>query len=161
MQVPPDLAEPTHEGIQVTKGKAVCAPNMTLNRRQEAHMVSLVHSGEYSTAEVAELFAIGRSTVYRAIEQPRVEARAGFAEATSKRCPTALGFGSPASNTRVLPWRAPGSEMKAQLPRRATSRPAAEFSSWDRATPTASYRLVRTLGRVRGFGCKGGWHSRG
>jgi transposase-like protein len=122
MQVPPDLAEPTHEGIQVTKGKAVCAPNMTLNRRQEAHMVSLVHSGEYRTAEVAELFAIGRSTVYRAIEQPRVEARAGFAEATSKRCPTALGVGRPASHTRagrrrltvhaeirVASWGSPGS----------------------------------------------------
>ena len=29
-----------------------------LNRRQEAHLVSLVHSGEYSTAEVAELSAL-------------------------------------------------------------------------------------------------------
>lgn len=33
-----------------------------LTRRQEAHLESLVHSGEYS-AEVAELFKIGRSTV--------------------------------------------------------------------------------------------------
>jgi DNA invertase Pin-like site-specific DNA recombinase len=56
-----------------------------LNRRQEAHLVSLVHSGEYSTLEVAELFGVGRSTVYRAIERQRVEARAGLAEATSKR----------------------------------------------------------------------------
>jgi len=40
-----------------------------LNRRQEAHLVSLVHSGEYSTAEVADLFGVGRSTVYRAIER--------------------------------------------------------------------------------------------
>jgi DNA invertase Pin-like site-specific DNA recombinase len=44
-----------------------------LNRRQEAHLVSLVHTGEYSTAEVAELFGIGRSTVYRAIERQRLE----------------------------------------------------------------------------------------
>ena len=33
-----------------------------LNRRQEAHLVSLVRSGEYSTAEVADLFGVGRST---------------------------------------------------------------------------------------------------
>ena len=56
-----------------------------LNRRQEAHLVSLVHTGEYSTLEVAELFGVGRSTVYRAIERQRVEARVGLAEATSKR----------------------------------------------------------------------------
>jgi len=47
-----------------------------LNRRQEAHLVSLIHSGEYSSAEVADLFGMGRSTVYRAIERQRNEARA-------------------------------------------------------------------------------------
>ena len=50
-----------------------------LNRRHEAHLVSLVHSGEYSTLEVAELFGVGPSTVHRAIERQRVEARAGLA----------------------------------------------------------------------------------
>jgi excisionase family DNA binding protein len=44
---------------------------------QEAHVVSLVHTGEYTTAEVAELFGVGRSTVYRAIKRQRVEARVG------------------------------------------------------------------------------------
>jgi excisionase family DNA binding protein len=44
-----------------------------------------VHSGEYSTAEVAELFGVGRSTVCRAIERQRIDARAGLAEATSRR----------------------------------------------------------------------------
>jgi excisionase family DNA binding protein len=43
-----------------------------------------VHSGEYSTAEVAELFGVGRSTVYRAIERQRIEARAGLAKSTSR-----------------------------------------------------------------------------
>ncbi len=57
-----------------------------LNRRQEAHLVSLVHnSGEYSTAEVADLLGVGRSTVYRAIERQRIAAKAGLAEATSRR----------------------------------------------------------------------------
>ena len=44
-----------------------------------------MHSGEYSTAEAADLFGVGRWTVYRAIERQRIEARAGVAEATSRR----------------------------------------------------------------------------
>ncbi len=56
-----------------------------LNRKQEAHLVFLVHSAEYSTAEVAELFGIGRSTVYRAIERQRVAAKAGIAEVPLRR----------------------------------------------------------------------------
>ncbi|MGB5952713.1 MAG: hypothetical protein WBG57_09425 [Ornithinimicrobium sp.] len=34
-------------------------------KHQEAHFISLIRSGEYSTAEVAELFGVGRSTVHR------------------------------------------------------------------------------------------------
>jgi transposase len=33
-----------------------------LNPRQEAHLVSLLESGDYSTAELADLFGVGRST---------------------------------------------------------------------------------------------------
>lgn len=55
-----------------------------LNRRQ-AHLVSLVHSGQYSTAEVAALFGVGRSTAYRAIERQRKEAKAGIAAPTTRR----------------------------------------------------------------------------
>lgn len=44
-----------------------------------------MHSGEYSTLEVAELFGVGRSTVYRAIERQRVAAKAGLAETPSRR----------------------------------------------------------------------------
>jgi transposase len=47
--------------------------------------VSLVHSGEYSTLEVAELFGVGRSTVYRAIERQRVAAKADLTETRSRR----------------------------------------------------------------------------
>ena len=56
-----------------------------LNRRQDAHLVSLVHSGEYSTAEVADSFGVGRSTVYRAIERQRNEPRANVAQTTKRR----------------------------------------------------------------------------
>jgi len=76
----------TREGMRVAKAKGrLRGKQPKLNRRQEAHLVSLVHSGEYSTAEVAELFGVGRSTVYRAIERQRVEARAGLADSTPRR----------------------------------------------------------------------------
>jgi len=38
-----------------------------LNQRQEAHLVALLQGGQYSTAELADLFGVGRSTVYRAV----------------------------------------------------------------------------------------------
>ena len=43
-----------------------------LNHRQEAHLVALLETGEYSTAELADLFSVARSTVYRAIERERI-----------------------------------------------------------------------------------------
>ena len=70
----------TREGMKVAKAKGrLRGKRPKLTRRQDAHLVSLVHSGEDSTAEVAELFGVGRSTVYRAIERQRCEARAGIA----------------------------------------------------------------------------------
>ena len=46
----------TVEGMKVAKTKGwLRGKQPKLNRRQEAHLVSLVHSGEYSTAEVAEI----------------------------------------------------------------------------------------------------------
>ena len=75
----------TREGMKVAKAKGrLRGKQPKLNPRREAHLVSLVHSGEYSTLEVAELFGVGRSTVYRAIERRRVEARAGPAGATPR-----------------------------------------------------------------------------
>lgn len=62
--------------MQCMRGKE---PKLT--RRREAHLVSLAHGGEYSTAEVAGLFSMGRSTVYRAFERRRREAHADVATA--------------------------------------------------------------------------------
>jgi len=42
-----------------------------LNTGQEAHLVELMASGEHSTAELADLFGVGRSTLYRALERSR------------------------------------------------------------------------------------------
>ena len=68
----------TREGMQVARAKGhLRGKQPKLSSRQEAHLVSLVHSGENSTREVADLFKIGRSTVYRAIERQQHEALAG------------------------------------------------------------------------------------
>jgi DNA-binding MarR family transcriptional regulator len=40
-----------------------------LSPRQEAHLVSLHRAGSHTSAELAELFAVARSTVYRAIQR--------------------------------------------------------------------------------------------
>ncbi len=47
-----------------------------LNPRQEAHLVSLFETGDHSTAELADLFGVGRSTVYRAQQRRRAATRA-------------------------------------------------------------------------------------
>ncbi len=74
------------EGMKVAKAKGrMRGKQPKLSRKQEAHLVSLVHSGEYSTAEVAGLFGVGRSTVYRAIERQRISAKAEIVEASSRR----------------------------------------------------------------------------
>ncbi|QCU79231.1 recombinase family protein [Citricoccus sp. SGAir0253] len=76
----------TREGMKVARAKGrLRGKQPKLNRRQEAHLVSLVHSGQYSILEVAELFGVGRSTVYRAIERQRTAAEAGLAASTPRR----------------------------------------------------------------------------
>ncbi|MFL6134067.1 MAG: helix-turn-helix domain-containing protein [Nocardioidaceae bacterium] len=75
----------TVEGMKVAKAKGrLRGKQPKLNQKQEAHLVSLVHSGEYSILEVADLFGVGRSTVYRALERQRVPAKANIAEATAR-----------------------------------------------------------------------------
>ena len=44
-----------------------------LNPRQEAHLVDLYRQGEHSTAELADLFGVARSTVYRALQRDHVQ----------------------------------------------------------------------------------------
>ena len=66
----------TRKGMRVAKAKGrLRGRQPKLSAKQEAHLAVLVATGEYSTLEVAELFSVGRSTVYRAIQ--RAEARAG------------------------------------------------------------------------------------
>ncbi len=58
----------TREGMAKAKGK-LRGKQPKLNPRQEAHLVALYRRGEYSTAELADLFGVARSTVYRALQR--------------------------------------------------------------------------------------------
>jgi DNA invertase Pin-like site-specific DNA recombinase len=60
----------TREGMKIAKAKGRMrgkAPK--LSAKQEAHLVALHKAGEHTSAELAELFGVARSTVYRAIER--------------------------------------------------------------------------------------------
>jgi DNA invertase Pin-like site-specific DNA recombinase len=60
----------TREGMKVARAKGrLRGRQPKLNARQEAHLVALHESGERSTAELADLFGVARSTVYRAVER--------------------------------------------------------------------------------------------
>ena len=62
----------TREGKKIAKAKGrLRGKQPKLNPRQEAHLVELFETGEHSTAELADLFGVGRSTVYRALERNR------------------------------------------------------------------------------------------
>ena len=58
----------TIEGMKVAKAKGrLQGKKPKLSSKQEEHLVSLYRAGEYITAELAELFDVARSTVYRAV----------------------------------------------------------------------------------------------
>jgi hypothetical protein len=59
------------------------APSPRTNPRQEAHLVELLRSGEYTTAELGDLFGVARSTVYRAVARSKTAAVASRATTTA------------------------------------------------------------------------------
>ncbi len=60
----------TREGMAVAKAKGkLRGKKPKLSVSQEKHLVSLYQGGEHTTAEIAELFGVARSTVYRAIQR--------------------------------------------------------------------------------------------
>jgi DNA invertase Pin-like site-specific DNA recombinase len=66
----------TREGMRVAKAKGrLRGKQPKLNHRQEAHLAELFNGGEFSPAELADLFGVARSTVYRAVERERERAR--------------------------------------------------------------------------------------
>jgi DNA invertase Pin-like site-specific DNA recombinase len=68
----------TREGMKVARAKGrLRGKQPKLNHRQEAHLVALFDDGDHSTAELADLFGVTRSTVYRAVERERDRAGVG------------------------------------------------------------------------------------
>jgi len=60
----------TREGMKVAKAKGrLRGRQPKLSPKQEAHLASLYHAGEHTVGELEELFAVTRSTVYRAIKR--------------------------------------------------------------------------------------------
>jgi DNA invertase Pin-like site-specific DNA recombinase len=58
----------TREGMASAKAKGrLRGKQPKLSPKQEAHLVSLHRAGGHTSAELAELFSVARSTVYRAI----------------------------------------------------------------------------------------------
>jgi len=60
----------TREGMAVARAKGrLRGKKPKLSSKQEAHLVELWQAGQHTTAELAELFNVARSTVYRAIQR--------------------------------------------------------------------------------------------
>lgn len=64
----------TREGMAIAKAKGrLRGKKPKLSPSQEAHLVELHQAGRHTTTELAELFNVARSTVYRAIRRAAVE----------------------------------------------------------------------------------------
>ena len=60
----------TKEGMKVARAKGrLLGKQPKLSAKQEAHLVGLYQAGKHTSAELAELFRVARSTVYRAVER--------------------------------------------------------------------------------------------
>jgi DNA invertase Pin-like site-specific DNA recombinase len=64
----------TREGMKVAKSKGrLRGKQPKLKPNQAKHLLELHDSGTYTQAELAELFGVGRSTIYRTIDRMRPE----------------------------------------------------------------------------------------
>lgn len=62
----------TREGMKVARAKGrLRGKRPKLSPRQEARLVSLHRAGNHTSSELAELYSVARSTVYRAIQRRR------------------------------------------------------------------------------------------
>ncbi len=60
----------TREGMKLAKAKGrLRGKQPKLTPAQEAHLVELWRAGKHTSAELAELFSVARSTVYRAVQR--------------------------------------------------------------------------------------------
>ena len=67
----------TREGMKVARAKGrLRGKQPKLSETQEAHLVELHRAGTYTSTELAELFNVARSTVYRALQRAGRDASA-------------------------------------------------------------------------------------
>jgi DNA invertase Pin-like site-specific DNA recombinase len=60
----------TRDGMQVAKAAGrLRGEQPKLFKAQEKHLIEVHQRGEHTSAQIAELFRFGRSTVYRAIQR--------------------------------------------------------------------------------------------
>lgn len=59
----------TREGMQVAKAKARLRGSHPSSLPQQRHLMELHMAGRHTTAELAELFNVGRATVYRTVRR--------------------------------------------------------------------------------------------
>jgi len=57
------------------RGSRLRGKQPKLKPRQKAHLVALLETGDHSPAELADLFGVGRSTVYRAVQRHQAAIR--------------------------------------------------------------------------------------
>lgn len=122
----------TREGMRVAKAKGhLRGKQPKLNPRQEAHLVELLRSGEYTTAELGDLFGVARSTVYRAVERskrPKITARtsaqpaAASTRAADAQVGPAGGGKQPGYEAPVIVYR-PRRGAPGELPSQAGRKP--------------------------------------
>jgi len=68
----------TREGMKVARAKGrLRGKQPKLESSQEAHLIDLWRAGGHTSAELAELFGVARSTVYRAIKRAEPSRVAG------------------------------------------------------------------------------------
>ena len=60
----------TREGMQIAKAKGrLRGKQPKLKAAQQTHLITLWHAGTHTSAELAELFGVARSTVYRTVQR--------------------------------------------------------------------------------------------
>ena len=60
----------TREGMKVARARGrLRGKQPKLSASQEAHLAALHRAGSHTSSELAELFSVARSTVYRAIQR--------------------------------------------------------------------------------------------
>jgi DNA invertase Pin-like site-specific DNA recombinase len=62
----------TREGLAIARAAGrLKGTQPKLTARQRVHLLTLVHAGEHTVAELAELFSVSRPTIYREIARAR------------------------------------------------------------------------------------------